>query len=393
MLDRGTSVFLPYIFEESPELYEKYSGFTYYPNTVSFAGYTKDGAPPLFGGYEYTPTEINKRGTVSITEKHNEALLMMPRIFADSGFEVAVTDPPYAGGYWKSDLRIYDKYPDIKPYITADVYSDLWLNEHNMNLPSTSIILKRNILWYSLLRSIPLAFRQSIYNDGDWCAPFADRALRITISAYSALDYLPRLNDFETEKENAAIFFVNETSHRDTFLQAPDYIPVLSPTNYGTSPFAKEMAYHTNAAAIKRLTAWFDLLKKEGVYDNTKIILVADHGPAANFVTKIGLPFNVDEYNPLLMVKDFNADGTMKTNSAFMTNADVPSIALKGIIDNPRNPSTGNEINMKGKNKPQYITIGKIAKRSDTQLDLKPERDYYVRENLFDPKNSERAQK
>ncbi|MDR0301230.1 MAG: YidC/Oxa1 family membrane protein insertase [Treponema sp.] len=387
MLDRGTSVFIPYIFEESPELYEKYSGFIYYPNTVSFAGYTKDGAPPLFGGYEYTPLEINKRDSITITEKHNEALLMMPRIFADSGFDVTVTHPPYAGGYWKSDLRIYDKYPDIKPYITAAVYTDLWLKEHNVNLPSTSVVLKRNILWYSLLRSIPLALRQSIYNDGDWCAPFADRAMRITISAYSVLDYLSKLTDFEPQKENAAVFFVNETSHRDTFLQAPDYIPVLSPTNYGTSPFAKEMAYHTNAAAIKRLADWFDLLKSEGVYDNTKIILVADHGPAMNFITKIGLPFNVDEYNPLLMVKDFYADGIMETNSAFMTNADVPSIALKGIIDNPHNPFTGNEINMESKNKPQYIAIGRIANQSDTQLNLRSERDYYVHENIFKIEN------
>jgi hypothetical protein len=55
MLDRASSSFFPYILKESPNLKEIYSGFTYYPNTVSFNGYTIIGAPPIFGGYEYNP--------------------------------------------------------------------------------------------------------------------------------------------------------------------------------------------------------------------------------------------------------------------------------------------------------------------------------------------------
>ena len=386
MLDQGTSVFMPYIFEESPELYEKYSGFIFYPNTVSFSGYTRDGAPPLFGGYEYTPAEINKRDTVPVVEKHNEALLMMPRIFADAEFAVTVTDPPYAGGNWVPDLRIYNEYPDIMPYITDAAYTELWLKEHNINLPSTSSVIKRNMLWYVLLREIPLAFRQAIYTDGDWSAPITGHALRTTINKYSVLDYLPRLTGFESQKENTALFLVNETSHRNIFLQAPDYRPVLIPTNFGTSPFQKSMIYHCNAAAMKLLADWFDLLRKEGVYDNTRIILAADHGPTPNFVTKIGLPFNVDEHNPLLMVKDFNADGIMKFDTTFMTNADVPSLALEGIIENPHNPFTGNRISAEMKNHPLYIAMGRIN-RTETQLDLNPKRDYYVHDNIFDAKN------
>jgi YidC/Oxa1 family membrane protein insertase len=390
MLDRCASVLIPYIFKESPELYEKYSGFTFYPNTVSFSGFTKDGAPPLFGGYEYTPLEINKRDSVTIIEKHNEALLMMPRIFADAGYTVTATDPPYAGGNWIANLHIYDEYPGISAYITNAVYTDLWLREHNFHLPSTSDGLKRNILWYAFFRQLPFAFRQSIYNAGDWCSPVTGQALRITINNYSVLNYLSRLTGFSSEIKNTALFMVNETTHRDTFMQAPDYTPVLISTNHGNSPFYKEMIYHTNAAAIKRLADWFDFLKEEEVYDNTRIILVADHGPGVNFVTKIGLPFNVDEYNPLLMVKDFSAYGEMKTDMAFMSNADVPSIALEGLIENPHNPFTGNKITMEIKENPLYIAMGimgRIFNKSDTQLDLEPKRDYYVHNNIFSAEN------
>jgi hypothetical protein len=40
------------------------------------------------------------------------------------------------------------------------------------------------------------------------------------------------------------------------------------------------------------------------------------------------------------MVKDFGAADGFFTDSTFMTNADVPNIALKGIIENPVNPFT-----------------------------------------------------
>jgi len=170
MLDRAISVFIPFIFEESPELSEAYSGFTFYPNTVSFNGYTAIGAPPLYGGYEYSPQETNKRKGLSLAEKHNQALLVMPRIFSENGFFVCVTDPPYANLNWKSDLSIFDALPDIRAYITDSHYTDLWLNEHNLKLPETSDIIKRNMFWYSLLKGLPLLFRQPVYMDGSKAA-------------------------------------------------------------------------------------------------------------------------------------------------------------------------------------------------------------------------------
>ena len=36
--------------------------------------------------------------------------------------------------------------------------------------------------------------------------------------------------------------------------------------------------YHVNMAAMLQLAAWFDSLRENGVYDNTRIIIAADHG-------------------------------------------------------------------------------------------------------------------
>ena len=50
--------------------------------------------------------------------------------------------------------------------------------------------------------------------------------------------------------------------------------------------------------------------------------------------------YDTEFYYPLLMIKDFNAK-EFSTSEEFMTNADVPTYAVKDVIPNPINPFTG----------------------------------------------------
>jgi hypothetical protein len=400
MLDRATGSFVPYIFDENPELNDIYSGFTFFPNTVSFAPSTRLGAPPLFGGYEYTPVELNRRDTESMVEKHNQSLLLMPLLFSENDYSVTITDPPYPNYSYAGDFRIYDQLPGANVYKTDGMYTNIWLKEHNISLPSTSDILKRNLFWYGLFRISPLVLREGIYHD-DWCSPFSFKNMLIMLNAYSVLDYLPRLTDFkksETKGNSGKTFLmlVNMTPHVESFLQAPEYRPSLNVTNFGVGPFRKEDVYHTNVAAIKRIADWIQFLKSENVYDNTRIIITSDHGVKKNFTSKMTIDFqlNIDNFNPLLMVKDFNAVGDLKTDMAFMTNADVPVLAMEGLISNPKNPFTGMPINSDYKNQPLYIAVSAssdIGNPADTTIKLNPKEDWYIQDNIFDPKNWEKV--
>jgi membrane protein insertase Oxa1/YidC/SpoIIIJ len=114
MLDRAQSEYVPKIFAEKPELYDAFSGFTWYPNCASFGKITIFGAPPLFGGYEYAPEELVIDTGVPLVQRHNEALLVMPRIFSEHNFTTTVTDPSWANYSYKPDLSIYRDYPKIK---------------------------------------------------------------------------------------------------------------------------------------------------------------------------------------------------------------------------------------------------------------------------------------
>ncbi len=129
MLDRSMAGLMGPILDHNPELYEQMSGFTWYPNTVSFNGHTVLGVPGIWGGYEYTPREMNKRDDMLLVDKHNESLLMMPLLFLEQGYEVNVTDPTNANYSWIPDFQ-YLRISEIDTDILAGKYAEEWINNN-----------------------------------------------------------------------------------------------------------------------------------------------------------------------------------------------------------------------------------------------------------------------
>jgi arylsulfatase A-like enzyme len=99
-------------------------------------------------------------------------------------------------------------------------------------------------------------------------------------------------------------------------------------------------------AALIKLGEWFDYLREEGVYDNTRIIIVSDHGRDIGWFHAFSFGEkhqSCEWYLPLFMVKDFDAHG-FEISTDFMTNADACPMAVQGLISNPVNPFTGNPL-------------------------------------------------
>lgn len=395
MLDRAISGYIPAIFEEDPALKSVYSGFTYYPNTVSFGFFTLQGAPALYGGYEYTPLEINKRSTEPLVEKHNEALAVLPRIFARNGWDATMADAPWANYSWISDMSYMHHYPEtIRTLQTMRKYKNDWYHSHGKQLPAVqSTLNKRNFVWYGLMKDIPFVFRQAIYNDGDyWASSSVASRNNSFLNSYSVLDFMPELTDAGAA-DNTFTYMDNDTTHDPVLCQAPDYVPVETVTNKGTSPFASSEHYHGNAAAIHRLADWILYLKAQGVYDNTRIIIASDHGRDVNtgrFKKERKLPFMREYCNPLLLVKDFGASGDIATDNTFMTNADVPTMAVQGVIADPINPFTGNRITSEGRKKLVTITSTKNwipSQQNKDTLSVASSDWYTVHDSIFDENN------
>jgi hypothetical protein len=402
MLDRAISGYIPYIFNEKQELYGSFDGFTWYKNTVSFGGYTNFGTPGLFGGYEYTPLAMQARKTVSLVQKHNEALLLLPKIFLDQGFNVTVTDPPYANYSSVADLSIFNDYPQINAENIGDKYNRQWiLNNKNVHQLNLAKVIKLDLIRFSFFKFAPVPLRKFIYDSGGWWM-LNDEKGRIpnsTLSDYIALDVLPDITVVSDTRLNTYNALTNELTHDPYFLHAPDYSLSSESTNKGDGPFADESHYHVNIAALLLLGKWFDFLRENNVYDNTRIIIVSDHGGDlfSKFPDNIVLPSGncLEYYNALLMVKDFDAHGALTINDSFMTNADVPLIALEGIVENPINPWTG-KILESDKSNGVYITtssLWSVTTHHKYQFKIKPDQWLHVHDNIFDPENWSKARR
>jgi len=390
MLDRAISGFVPYIFNEKPELAYQYSGFTFFPNTISFGAHTLYGAPALYGGYEYAPLEINARLNETLATKYNESFLVLPKIFLENNYKITATDLPL---YENNIQNIFSAFPDIKAANVMDKYTEDWLNKHpDVQLISINNLLNNKLIYFSFLKCSPVFFRRLIYDNGRWLAAENGNTPKSTIESYSMLDILPEITSITNKEYNTLTFMVNDLTHEPAFLQAPDYtVPPISSTNKGNSRFALDHHYHVNIASLLLLGKWFMFLKENNVYDNTRIIIVSDHGinSFSDFEGNIILPTGecLQFYTALLLFKDFNAE-TFTIDNQFMVNADTPILAVQEIISDPVNPFTGKNLVAK---KDNGVTITSSQNFSKTQYynryNIAPNEWLHVKDSIFEPKN------
>jgi len=356
MLDRAMSIYVEDIMKERPELLETFSGFTYYPNTVSFGGHTNLAAPAMFGGYEYTPNKINERSDESLKDKHNEALKVLPTIFSREGYDVRAYDIPYLNYIETSDTSVLNNIDGVYAENLVGRYYGAFLDD--VFASSTEQVMEWNFLMYSLFRSVPLAFQMAIYHNGDY---YSTKSVTFTngdyLLHYSTLLAMPYITEVEDTDNNYYVEIQNSAPHSPALLPSDTYEPDLYAVIDPGANESDSSHYDVNMATYLKLANWFKYLKEQGVWDNTKIILVSDHGYDTGADPELYAMegFTISMYNPVLMVKDFNAEGSMQTDETFMTNADVPSLTLQGLVENPVNPYTGNPINMDGKEDEDYL--------------------------------------
>lgn len=374
MLDRAIGRLIPYIFNENPSLIDSYDGFVYYSNSLSFGCSTNQGFPAICGGYEYTPEAMNIRDYMSLADKHNEALKVMPVLFSENGYNVTVLNPTYAGYMEIPNLSIFDDYPDIESYVTPGAlnpYFDSITDDWNH-------FMERNLFSYSLRLVAPIFLREVLYDEGYYNE--INRRLSDTsyfqnisdishangldfdfLNAYYDLINLPTITRIENTEENntgSYVFMVNNTAHNPMMLSEPDYSvsTIIDNSEYdmeNADRFTLDnntidmnytdrlIHYQCQMAAMVSLGEWFDYLREQGIYDNTRIILVSDHGDEIFGYAPNGL--SIWDHNCLMMVKDFDSHG-FSTSTEFITNAETVSLATNNLINNPVNPFTGNEL-------------------------------------------------
>ena len=205
------------------------------------------------------------------------------------------------------------------------------------------------------------------------------------INAFSVLYYLNKITQFNSDKENNFILMTNDATHSGE-----------DSSIFGLTPeFAQKETnnYKNMLLCMLSLGNWFKEMKENNCYDNTRIILVADHGIGSgknvdtDFTTTSLNGYSKDHLHPLLMMKDFNSHGNLNINTDFMTTADTASLALNGIINEPKNPFTKNPINSEEKKNGVYVTTADLsmpdASRSNKIFTVPSASWWHIKENIF----------
>ena len=402
MLDRAIGAYFPFMIEEMPQLREQFAGFTYYPNTVTGGLATNTGAPELYGGYEYTPEALNERAQDPIVHKFNEAIRVMPVVFGEQGFHVTVCDLPYAGSVETPLIKSTDVFADY-PYVKELTMEGKL--ETGVDRDSYRVTRERNFFFYSWYKVTPVAWQDDVYDSGAYLR--ADRLYttgnQLFNKAYTVLQNLGAYTQTDAEGDTF-LLMCNNTTHEPTILPLPDYNLERRTDNSAYDLAADKVCngrvlhfdrnnleysvghYHANMATMLALGQWFDQLREWGVYDNTRIILVGDHGKMLgqfdDMLLENGL--DIEHANPLLLVKDFGST-ELHTDGQFMTNADTPELAMEGLVADPINPFTGNRITNESKADGfTVLWMDDWGQYSGTQYGDADSEWYRVKDNILD---------
>jgi len=323
------------ILEEEPELKNELSGFVWYPNTLSVSSITCTSMPAIIGGYENTIDKLNKDETHTMYEK-------MTKITDDFYNRIKQKDYSFASTemiYSRIDKNKFDSY---LPKWAEDW--DKWNNTLHIGetLEMGYKILWKNAAFYSL----PLFLKPEIYDKGRWVEP-SEKSKENTNSAkrYNFLRLLPYISN--TENSEASFTYIHTmASHHPWDLISDDGIMHSDVT-----------PYENNKWVLETLIKWIQWMKENDVYDNTKIVLLSDHGthwmhfkgeidstlPIKNIElmntegyeswVKSSMPYLIKGMFPLLLVKDFDKQEPLKEDQRFMSNADASYIIFDK--DNP----------------------------------------------------------
>ncbi len=394
-LDKAPGVFLPHIFDDIPQLMEQLSGCVFYPNTVSTSRHTTGGAPAMLGGYEYTFDNLNKRWDTPLRIKHNEASLIMPLIFSEAGFTATVADPPVPNYSWKGDLSIFDEY-DIKALELFGTYrmKYIFTNKINGLNQNVDIITRKEIRNFIMLQALPHLFRAPFYA---YCRGTEIKNGLDFIDPFSELFFLRELTDF-TNTKNSFCFIGNDSVHNSTPLKSDLLTPADNDEDAGAISYkandSERFNYQCFLATFIQLGKWFDYLRENNCFDNTRIIIVADHGIMLSLkdFENFSDPDIPSGFNPILLIKNFNCNAPFQTDTTFMTNADTLFLATKDLPVSKLNPFTKKELKSDKANGCNCFfmynnELNPETLENKTQFTVTPQGSWHVEENIFDEKN------
>jgi YidC/Oxa1 family membrane protein insertase len=381
ILDMFPGSFIEPLFSDNPGYKNAFTGFTWYPNTLSITNLTYYTIPVFNGDMSFSPENLNKYpGTLQ--EKTTESYENLFSALQKNFYTISCV----THGFYQSALV-----PILNKFKIKGVPNSYFVDNKSIDFATDM-----KPIYHKLLRNIstmlmmPSILNNYIYQDGSWQV-VEEQKVTLTLPSKSALRALSAHCSI-TETGNTYKRFHNSLSHFPYLLDATGNVAINDP-NMSKDTIFKKNAYSTMKLTLNRLVKWLDWLKEHKLYDNTKIILVSDHSHEKHDImmniTK-GKNFKIkktirNRLHALLMVKPFNSHQPFTIDWRLMSSADVTAmIAVE--LDHPEDLTVAPDPTQGKATKrtlPAFWLNG-VSYSSDKKIIYEK---YLVSDSIFEPDN------
>lgn len=307
LMDAFQSDLFADLLEKDPGLLESLRGFTFFPNTAGVARTTFLTMPSMHSGARYSPRYTMRE----IYEREIRQGSFLNEL-AEAGHEVTMVNPMERVCPERIELCIdgsellHGKVPNL-------------------------VMEAAYLLDLSLFRSVPLFAKKRLYNDQYW----------IVIPIVRLLTVLVGRQEFHTVEENRVLEVLAERG-AVTDRSVTKFIHLLNThwpyvlgsdclVSDGNRSAARVKAMVQAHCGLKAFLALMDFLKRQEIYDQSLILLVADTG--ADLVSQYTPPDKgtnvwrllVGRANPLFMVKVPGARHALRKVEAGIQPSDLPA--------------------------------------------------------------------
>ncbi|MET0428674.1 MAG: sulfatase-like hydrolase/transferase [Microvirga sp.] len=314
------------IFEEivtgNPALRSALAGFTFYPDTAGVAPTTILSMPAIHSGMEYDPS-----------------------LTTNASYDAAV----HKGSFLNDLARNGYRTTLVNP-VRGVCPSEVLCTSTTALLGGTRASVQEeaaHLLDIALLRLTPLMLKPLVYNDGKWRIARLIRDERLMHPATKSNAVLVEL------AEKLAPVSERPTA---TFLHLiGTHLPVVLNERCQfvgeTIPKTRESCKIQVRCALAALQQLLDALHREGLYDQTAIALLSDHGTSEMLNARgvpspagMNIPTMLGIADPTFAFKPFGANEPFHSTQAAISIADLPSIVCGKIGDCQRpSPPPGRE--------------------------------------------------
>lgn len=400
MLDMFCGGFIPDILDANPGLYREYEGFTWYANVLSTSDVTYGSIPSMVGGSEYTVDEIGDSKNISLSERYREAFRFYPDFFQSRDFSVSFADTSFLSltDLVQDDEVLLGESKDFIHYWQHSLDSET-LGEISISSAEYS----RIFAVIGLFKGSPFLLKRKIYDGSSWLnANSGNERTLHAVRTLALLDLAPELSSADSPRKTFK-YISSEFSHLPWSIDSTGQISKKFIKDEPLNTYYPELnmiflnpvaPFNTWVKTLKVLARWFDWMKKEGIYDNTRIIIVSDHGYSGIDPMFEGFKVIQDDkgrvlngtgrIHPLLLVKDFYQKGDLVRSDHFVTNSDTAAIATMGISG--KDPLE-NPLNFNSDNRELIVSFvpSTLAKNGEYTYQINGQ--FCVKANIFEKKN------